>query len=236
MVTVGKNLDGTPDRRWCFRWFEWDTPVGAHTHTYTDLTDSLLVYQGRWGELVPLEPEPCHYKRGPWQERDLPNQRAASECPSLEARYGSRCILVNFIHRQLLLVPADEFKHLLIPFQTAGLRWSLAWWSWAGVRGRLWLRWSRWRRDTDARTRPYERRRRRRRHDWHHSAGDHWANGCTDLHRSHMPFDHEAVQGIYWCQNNCCKQAHRASNTGCTICKVRNHWLLRITSQRHSEL
>lgn len=62
-------------------------PLCAHTLTHTHLTDSRLVFQGGRGELVPLEPEPGHNKRGPWQERDLPNQRAASERPSPEARY-----------------------------------------------------------------------------------------------------------------------------------------------------
>lgn len=83
---------------------------------------------------------------------------------------------------------------------------------------------------------PSERSRRRRRHLWHPSAGEHWVNECTDLHRSHMPVDHRAVQGKYWCQDGRCKQAQRAANTGCTVCKVRNHWLLQIISQRHSEM
>lgn len=33
MVTVGKSCDGTPDRRWCFRYFLWVTEVPvAHLH------------------------------------------------------------------------------------------------------------------------------------------------------------------------------------------------------------
>ncbi|KAJ3604697.1 hypothetical protein NHX12_029437 [Muraenolepis orangiensis] len=49
MVTVGRNSDGTPDRRWCF------------------------------SELVPLEPEPGHHPRGPGEERDVSGERSSTD-------------------------------------------------------------------------------------------------------------------------------------------------------------
>lgn len=201
------------------RWWLWGKTWMAHrtdagvsgilnetpTHTHTHLTDSSLapfLSQGRWGELVPLESEPGHNKRGSRQERDLPNQRAASERPSLEARCDSCRALANSFKDRWTCDDSGSFPQmnwsaiLLIPFQTAGLRWSQERWSWAGARGLRWSRWSRWRWDTDAlRSSWCEETVESHRHCWDHSTGDHWANECTDLHRSHMPFDHGAVQG-----------------------------------------
>lgn len=55
----------------------------------------VLLYQGGWGELVPLESEPGDHQRGSRQEWDLPGERAAAERQSSEERWESRCALMN---------------------------------------------------------------------------------------------------------------------------------------------
>nr|XP_033813170.1 LOW QUALITY PROTEIN: transient receptor potential cation channel subfamily V member 4 [Geotrypetes seraphini] len=67
MVTVGKNLDGTPDRRWCFRvdevnWSHWNQNLGIinedpgknDTYQYYGLSQTVgRLRRDRWSSVVP---------------------------------------------------------------------------------------------------------------------------------------------------------------------------------------
>ncbi|XP_029427154.1 transient receptor potential cation channel subfamily V member 4 [Rhinatrema bivittatum] len=67
MVTVGKNLDGTPDRRWCFRvdevnWSHWNQNLGIinedpgknETYQYYGLSQTVgRLRRDRWSSVVP---------------------------------------------------------------------------------------------------------------------------------------------------------------------------------------
>ncbi|XP_030075269.1 LOW QUALITY PROTEIN: transient receptor potential cation channel subfamily V member 4 [Microcaecilia unicolor] len=67
MVTVGKNLDGTPDRRWCFRvdevnWSHWNQNLGIinedpgknDTYQYYGLSHTVgRLRRDRWSSVVP---------------------------------------------------------------------------------------------------------------------------------------------------------------------------------------